>query len=45
MVTLELADVFIWCEVNYSPEGNNMILIKQTPKLGLSLLAAKGVVA
>ena len=34
-VTWEVTDVFIWCEVRYSFEGNNSILIKQTPQAGL----------
>lgn len=34
VVTWEVTDVFIWCEVSYSFEGNNTIPIKQAPQAG-----------
>lgn len=33
-VTWEVADVFIWCGVSYSSEGNNTIPIKRAPQAG-----------
>lgn len=32
--TWEVADVFIWCEVSYSSEGDGTVPVKKTPQAG-----------